>query len=570
MPGPLLADLARSAVGQGRGQRRAASGHAGAGRATSSRSPRPTPSAESFAAGGRLFTFGNGGSSTDAASLAALFARPPWGAPAAGPLAGRRHRGPDRARATTWASTWCSPASSSPTPRAGDIALGLSTSGSSRNLLTAFARGAGPRPAHRRPGGLRRRRDGRAPRDVQHCLVVRSDSVHRIQETQAALGFALWAAVQRRTRGLDRWVRSADREASVLERIEAFRRRRPAPDRRRRHAWPTAPGGKASAALVDAVFLDAFAGGPRPPLPLADAATLTLPTGERLAFTTDSFVVQPLRFPGGSIGHLAVHGTVNDLAVMGARPAWLSAAFVIEEGFPIAELRAIAADMADGRGGRRRRHRHRRHQGGRPRARPTASTSRPPASASSRPDATLGPERVRAGRRRAGVGHDRRPRHGGDAGPGRPRARGRHPLRHRAPGRPGRGAARRRALAPAGCGTRPGAGSAPSATSWPATPTWPCCSTRRSCRWTRRSPARATCSASTRCTWPTRARSSPSSPPTRPTPRWRRCAPTRSAPAPPGSARWRPSPRASSCCSPSFGGTRIVDMLVGDPLPRIC
>ena len=57
--------------------------------------------------------------------------------------------------------------------------------------------------------------------------------------------------------------------------------------------------------------------------------------------------MQPRRFPGGSIGHLAVHGTVNDLAVLGARPRWLSAAFVIEEGFPVAELRAIVADMAE-------------------------------------------------------------------------------------------------------------------------------------------------------------------------------------------------------------------------------
>jgi hydrogenase expression/formation protein HypE len=82
-------------------------------------------------------------------------------------------------------------------------------------------------------------------------------------------------------------------------------------------------------------------------VPLADAATLVLPSGDRVAFTTDSFVVQPLRFPGGSIGHLAVHGTVNDLAVAGARPQWLSCAFVIEEGFPVADLRAIAADMAE-------------------------------------------------------------------------------------------------------------------------------------------------------------------------------------------------------------------------------
>ena len=78
-----------------------------------------------------------------------------------------------------------------------------------------------------------------------------------------------------------------------------------------------------------------------------DAAALDTPSGERLAFSTDSYVVQPLRFPGGSIGHVAVHGTVNDLAVSGARPRWLSAGFVIEEGFPIAELREIVADMSE-------------------------------------------------------------------------------------------------------------------------------------------------------------------------------------------------------------------------------
>jgi hydrogenase expression/formation protein HypE len=135
-----------------------------------------------------------------------------------------------------------------------------------------------------------------------------------------------------------------DREAAVLDRIEAFRRRRP----RLTDDMITlahGAGGKASAALVDSVFIEAFAGGSQ--APLADAATLTLPTGERLAFTTDSFVVQPRHFPGGSIGHLAVHGTVNDLAVSGAKPMWLSAAFVIEEGFPIAELREIAADMGE-------------------------------------------------------------------------------------------------------------------------------------------------------------------------------------------------------------------------------
>jgi hydrogenase expression/formation protein HypE len=103
-------------------------------------------------------------------------------------------------------------------------------------------------------------------------------------------------------------------------------------------------GGKASAALIDAVFLEAFR---NPQLEqLGDGAVLTLPSGERLAFSTDSYVVSPLRFPGGSIGHLAVYGTVNDLAVTGAVPRWLSAAFVIEEGFAVSDLREIVADMA--------------------------------------------------------------------------------------------------------------------------------------------------------------------------------------------------------------------------------
>jgi len=134
------------------------------------------------------------------------------------------------------------------------------------------------------------------------------------------------------------------REAAVLERIEAFRRRRP----RFRDDFVTlahGAGGKASAALIDAVFLDAFGGLERPPL--TDAALIALPHGETLAFTTDSFVVKPLRFPGGSIGHLAVYGTVNDLAVMGAHPHWLSAAFVLEEGFAISELRRVVADMSE-------------------------------------------------------------------------------------------------------------------------------------------------------------------------------------------------------------------------------
>jgi hydrogenase expression/formation protein HypE len=134
------------------------------------------------------------------------------------------------------------------------------------------------------------------------------------------------------------------REAAVFARIEAFRRRRP---RLRDDVVTLAhgAGGKASAALLAAVFLPAFADDDA--APQTDAAVVSLPSGERLAFSTDSYVVKPLRFPGGSVGHLAVHGTVNDLAMMGARPLALSAAFVLEEGFSIATLREVVADMAE-------------------------------------------------------------------------------------------------------------------------------------------------------------------------------------------------------------------------------
>jgi hydrogenase expression/formation protein HypE len=147
-----------------------------------------------------------------------------------------------------------------------------------------------------------------------------------------------------------------DREAAVFARIEAFRRRRP---RLRDEVVTLAhgAGGKASAALLDAVFLPAFAPAPEADVtteataearpPLTDAAVLRLPSGERLALSTDSYVVKPLRFPGGSAGTLAVHGTINDLAMMGARPIAISAAFVLEEGLSIEVLREVVADMAE-------------------------------------------------------------------------------------------------------------------------------------------------------------------------------------------------------------------------------
>ena len=103
-------------------------------------------------------------------------------------------------------------------------------------------------------------------------------------------------------------------------------------------------GGKLGNELVEHLFLPAFR---NPELEnLGDAAVFELESG-RLAMSTDSFVVQPLFFPGGSIGALAVNGTVNDLAVSGAEPKFLSASFILEEGFPLAQLAAIVQAMAD-------------------------------------------------------------------------------------------------------------------------------------------------------------------------------------------------------------------------------
>jgi len=131
-------------------------------------------------------------------------------------------------------------------------------------------------------------------------------------------------------------------EQQVLDRIERARRR-PAHVRDERITMAHGAGGKATQTLVEALFLEAF----RNPLlaPLEDQAIFTV-GGQRLAFTTDSFVVSPLFFPGGTIGDLAVNGTANDLAVGGARPLYLSAGFVLEEGFPVDDLRRIASAMA--------------------------------------------------------------------------------------------------------------------------------------------------------------------------------------------------------------------------------
>lgn len=132
------------------------------------------------------------------------------------------------------------------------------------------------------------------------------------------------------------------KEQQVLQRIEHVRNRKA----KLREEWITmshGAGGKATHTLIDAVFLEAFR---NPFLELLEDQAVFAINGARMAFTTDSFVVSPLFFPGGNIGDLAVNGTVNDLAVSGARPLYLSAGFILEEGFPIADLKQIVHSMA--------------------------------------------------------------------------------------------------------------------------------------------------------------------------------------------------------------------------------
>src|SRR5258706_12143407 len=103
-------------------------------------------------------------------------------------------------------------------------------------------------------------------------------------------------------------------------------------------------GGKLSAELVSKIFLPAFNN--QHLAQLDDQAILEI-NGTRLAFTTDSFVVTPIFFPGGDIGRLAINGTVNDLAMGGARPLYLAAAFILEEGLALADLHRVVASMSE-------------------------------------------------------------------------------------------------------------------------------------------------------------------------------------------------------------------------------
>ena len=306
------------------------------------------------------------------------------------------------------------------------------------------------------------------------------------------------------------------------------------------------------------------------PSRLGDAARLHMADGTRIAITTDSFVVRPLRFPGGSIGELAVNGTVNDLAVSGARAEALVVTFVLEAGLPTAVLEAEVRAMA---GAARR------------------------AGVSIVGGDTKVVEHGKADRMyitTTGIGRAMPRRHG------RPRSRSGPATRSFSPdrsaitaspscwraatsiSRPTCAPTRARccrwsrlwsprpAPASAGCAIRRAAASRPRSTNWRAIAGSASSSSRTRFRCATRCAARASCSASIRCTSPTKDSSW----------RWsRRSAPTRrsrrSSAAPGGEdarvdRRSAPQPAGHGARDDALRRHARVDMLVGDPLPRIC
>ncbi|MDX6692810.1 MAG: hydrogenase expression/formation protein HypE [Blastocatellia bacterium] len=133
----------------------------------------------------------------------------------------------------------------------------------------------------------------------------------------------------------------------LFERVERARRRKHK-FRDEQITLAHGSGGRAMHELIEGLFLEYL----RNPLleALEDQAVFELPNGTspaRLAFTTDSYVVTPIFFPGGDIGRLAINGTVNDLCMSGARPLYLSVGFILEEGFPVADLKRILASMRE-------------------------------------------------------------------------------------------------------------------------------------------------------------------------------------------------------------------------------
>ena len=130
----------------------------------------------------------------------------------------------------------------------------------------------------------------------------------------------------------------SDRERKILGIIENTRAKRPR-FKAEQVTMAHGAGGKSTQTMIEGLFVPAFAGDGDPGGlgALADAGTVSV-DGTGLAMTTDSFVVKPIRFPGGSIGELAVNGTVNDLAMAGARPLAMTLALILEEGLRAEEL----------------------------------------------------------------------------------------------------------------------------------------------------------------------------------------------------------------------------------------
>ena len=269
---------------------------------------------------------------------------------------------------------------------------------------------------------------------------------------------------------------------------------------------------------------------------MGDAGALTV-DGVDLALTTDSFVVKPIRFPGGSIGELAVNGTVNDLACGGARPLALSLSLILEEGLASDVLRAEVDAIAEAA----------REAGVEIIAGDTKVVERGHADqmyvctagiGRRDPRANVAPDAIRPGDRVLLSGTV------GEHGTAIMLARGEFELESSIESDTrslwpvvdallGDGRARRCAA----CATRRAAASPRCSTSWRAPRASRCSCARPRCRSSPRSPGPRRSWASTRCTWPTRASSWPSSPRRRPTPPWRRCGRCRAASGRPRSAR---------------------------------
>jgi len=172
-----------------------------------------------------------------------------------------------------------------------------------------------------------------------------AESIAASEERSPSVGRASTAASEERSPSVGRASTAAPisgREEKILGIIETARGKR-GKFRDERINMAHGAGGKASQSMIEGLFVPAFGSGTLEAM--GDAGTVTV-DGAELAMTTDSFVVKPIRFPGGSIGDLAVNGTVNDLAVSGARPLALSLSLILEEGLSADDLRAEVEAIA--------------------------------------------------------------------------------------------------------------------------------------------------------------------------------------------------------------------------------